>query len=40
MKNETNKKDNPPAARAEINMISNIGSSIRALITSCDFFSR
>lgn len=40
LKIETNKKDNPPAARAEINLINNIGSSMRALITSCDFFSR
>ncbi|XP_052808844.1 protein unc-80-like isoform X2 [Mya arenaria] len=37
---ETNKKDNPPAARAEISAINTIASSMRALVTSCDCFSR
>ncbi|XP_052242651.1 protein unc-80 homolog isoform X2 [Dreissena polymorpha] len=40
LKMETNKKDNPTAARNEVNMINAMGSSVRALITSCDFFSR
>ncbi|KAL4233067.1 Protein unc-80 [Mactra antiquata] len=39
LKCETNKKDNPPAARAEMNMINNMATSIKTL-ASCDFFSR
>ena len=40
LKRETNQRDNPPAARAEISTISDIGTSLKAMLTSCEFFTR
>ena len=40
LKKETNQRDNPPAARAEINTINDIGTSLKAVLTSCEFFTR
>ena len=40
LKQVTNQRDNPPAARAEINSITDIGTSLKAALTSCEFFTR
>ncbi|KAL3872189.1 hypothetical protein ACJMK2_040132 [Sinanodonta woodiana] len=40
LKRVTTKKDNPTAARVEINAINNISVSIRALISSSEFYTR
>ncbi|XP_021380201.1 protein unc-80 homolog isoform X3 [Mizuhopecten yessoensis] len=37
---ETTRQDNPPAARAEITIITNMGISIRALLSCCEYFTR
>ncbi|ESO92838.1 hypothetical protein LOTGIDRAFT_232936 [Lottia gigantea] len=40
LKKETTARDNPTAARAEIDCISRIAVSIRALLSCCEFFTR
>ncbi|XP_052063828.1 protein unc-80 homolog [Mytilus californianus] len=40
LKKDTNQRDNPPAARSEITVISNIAISIKALLCCSEFFTR
>ncbi|XP_071097692.1 protein unc-80 homolog [Haliotis cracherodii] len=40
LKRETTQRDNPSAARAEISLISSIASSLRSLISCCEYFTR
>ena len=40
IKDQTTKRDNPGAARDEVQIISNIAVSIRALVISCEPLTR